>query len=256
MAIRILLCLISVATASVVNAKIQVGKFVSQSATGVSINGKNANATSPIYWGDQFETDKSSTAEILIYPSLALKIMPATKIKIVGNLIEEKAGTLDSQSVINVSSGRIQGQLLKKEDEKNNVRIYGKRTISSVRGTIFEIDTTSSVEAQVFEGHVAVSVPLEKKDLEINAGESVDLSSGAKIKEITSDIPKISAVSIAVTTWKEDASAIVASHKKEAQRYRKLLQEDISKMNRSLKKDAASVYGGLKGTYEKRNTEK
>lgn len=239
---------------SAASAKLQVGRILKSNGDAIKINNSNAESEAALFWGDQLLTGKDTTVEVLIYPSFSIKLWPSTNVKLIGSLIGKQDAHLSASSVVQIIAGKIQGQVIKKSGDSAKVRIFGNRTISSIRGTVFEVDTESETEAVVYEGKVEVQVPAINKSFVVQASEALNLKASKPVVEANaSPAPQLATGKEIEAVWAKDAASVLASHEKEAKNYKKSLDRDVSGLNQSLKKDASGVFKNLKGIYGKKD---
>lgn len=230
-------------------AQLPVGKVLNMSLTrNLVINGKKIKSEDKLYWGDKIETNSNEEAELLLFPSLTIKIKPNSEVAVVGNLISESHGKTNTESIIKVMKGSIVANLYKTENNENNLKVIGKRSISSIRGTIFEVNVDSENENTVFEGKISVTIPAIKKELEVNQNESLNTISGQSITN-TAEIPKFIPKEEVESIWSKNSAEILSHHKKEAQKYKKLLDQESKKITANLDKSASGMFNNIRGVY-------
>lgn len=249
--IAFLICLLFF---NVAHSALQVGKILKVTGANYSLNSKKVGLEAPIFWGDRLFVGKATTLEVVIYPSFLVKIHPSSKLQVIGNIIEKIGDQAGVTAALRVEAGKIHGAVFKKNGITNSIKVFGTKTISSIRGTTFEIDVENDEEVSVFEGAIEVATPTQSETILIGANQALDLSqNNLKAKESQKTLPQMSTESEVEAAWVRDSAQVMQHHSREAKKYKKLLDQDVSKMMKGLKKDASSMFKGLKGGYEKNN---
>jgi hypothetical protein len=235
-------------------AGLPVGKVLENYMTrNIVINDKDIKSEQKIFWGDKIKTNHNNSGDVLIFPSLVIKIKPNSEIKVVGSLMSNENSRPDSKTdtktILKVIKGGIVANLYKEENNDNNLKVIGKRSISSIRGTIFEVDVEQDNETTVFEGNVVVNIPLLKKEVDVNSNESLNVASGTVLKK-SLIIPEFISKSEVKKLWEQDASEILELHKKDASKYKKLLDLETKKISTGLNNSAKSMFNNIRGVYD------
>lgn len=235
-------------------AKLQIGEIIRKSGPKVTVNGKVVKASMPLFWGDRLISGPDTTLDILIYPSMAIKLNPSSEMKLIGSLIEKAQKSLNSTSAIQVVKGKIQGHLSKSMDIKNNVKVFTRKTVSAIRGTTFEISEEGEIDSvEVYEGEVEVSSLANENPnstISVSAGNEVttaDMKPQAVVQKETPTLPTTEEIK---TAWNKNSEVILSAHAKEAKKYKEILDRDVSSMYKGLQKDAKGMFQSTKGAYD------
>lgn len=235
-------------------AKLQIGEIIRRSGPNVTINDKLVKASVPLFWGDRLISGPDTILEILIYPSMALKLQPSTEVKLVGNLVQEIQKNITSTSAIQLVKGQITGYLAKNANIENKVKVFARKTVSAIRGTTFEISEEENVDSiEVFEGVIEVSSIADEEKVN-----SVSLSAGNEITTIDlkpqvvaqKEVPIVLKSEEIDTVWNKNSEMILSSHAKEAKKYKELLDRDVRSVYKGLQKDAKGMFKSTKGAYD------
>lgn len=234
---------ISLASAVFVSGRVEaaglkVGEVLSDQT--ITINGQNVKKSATIAWGDVISADNPGNVEIMLYPSVSLRLQSGASVKVLGSLVKtdgKNSKSVLTESALQVLKGKIQGQLLHDEDGRTSLKIIGKKSLSSIRGTTFEISSDDANEVKVFEGEVEVQ-NLETTELTKVLGDQ------------TLTKPELAKPEIVRGLWARSSADILASHAKEAAKFKKLLDQSVQTSLSGVRGDAKKMFKGIGNPYD------
>lgn len=210
------------------NDKIIVGEFVDDRKA-------SKNSNKPIFWGDKIVNSSQLGKLILLYPNVSIKFSKGTEIKIIGQLVTKDQGTVLSAGAIQLIKGSLLGQVAKTEGVSNQLKIFGRKTVSSIRGTTFNIQNDSESEVQVLEGEVLVkNIKTQKEEIvEGFVNESSPLIPPEKMNEL----------------WQKQLVEVLKIHRENAQALKTTLDKNIIDVYSNLSRDIEKQKEQYKGFY-------
>lgn len=233
-------------------AKLQIGEIVKLAGARATVNGKEVKTSVPLFWGDRLFAGPDTTLDVLIYPSFAIKLTPSSEVKFIGNLVEKQGKQLLASTAIQALKGRLQARVYKASNVVNDIKVFGRRTMSSIRGTTFEVDAGETESVEVFEGQVDVQ-PLAGPTQDIQSvGTGQEFSAmSAKVVDVKTAPPADLITSeSAQQKWQVEEEKVLSAHAKEAKKYREIMNRDVRSVGESLRKDAQGMFRSLKGGYD------
>lgn len=244
---------------------LKIGEILKPAGAHATVNGKVIQASIPLFWGDRLFTGPDTTLDVIVYPAFSLKLKPSSEVRLIGNLIEKNGERLMASTAIEALKGKLQGHVFSGSAVKNDLKIFSRRTISSIRGTTFEVsadaggdDSASADDVSVFEGTVDVE-PIAKADsaktafpmaVPVSAGQEFNAST-AKVTSLNEAAPTdLVAKADVDAQWKKDEAAVLSAHAKEAKKYREIMERDVKSVSDGYRKDAHGMFKSIKGSYD------
>lgn len=231
-----------------VHANVVIGKLLSNNDSIVKINDKIITNPINIHWGDKVENTNKDYAELLIYPSLYLKIKSNSIVTFNATKIEKNDGYLNAKNIIKVVKGGVVAEQYKLNDTNINTKIITKRSISSVRGTILEVNVDNEESIHLYEGNIDVlDLKTQKK---INIPENVTLNSKFEQKKNVIDTPFFPKKEEVESIWKKVANEVMEQHKKNAKELQALFQKESESISMEISKEAKKMYKNIGNIYD------
>lgn len=228
----LVITLILLSQMSLASSAVPVGEFITEDLT-FSRKHKDKQL---INWGQTIANSTQNSLKFILYPEMSFQIEPGSSIKIIGQFIKQDGKNILTEGAIQIIKGKLKGQIAKNAMIQNQLKVFGKKTLSSIRGTTFEIDVESAEELAVEEGKVEVEL-LEKKSTKIVEGQSNEAKQLIEHK-------------LVISSWNENKQQVLSIHNKEAKRLQASLKKDIGMAYLNLNKDIRKSFEQHKGHYD------
>lgn len=230
-------------------ANVVIGKIVSSNLEQVKINEHSVKNQSELFWGDKIENESSNFTEVLIYPSLYIKIKAKSAILFNATKIEQNDKNLKTKNLIKVLKGGLIAEQFKLDNSSITTKISTRRSISSVRGTILEVNNDSEEEIHLYEGKVDVLDIKSAKIIPIV--ENNTLSSNFKITNENKATPSFPTKNEIENMWSESAKKVLDEHRKNAKELQASFEKEVNGFVSEINKEASKMYKDIGGVYDK-----
>lgn len=223
-----------------------VGKWISKTGEVILPVRQPAELQNIVAWGDQIITGNTGKIRLVLYPGLAITIGSNTRLKIIGNLVQKAGQTVLAETALNLISGKIAGRLDKSNEVSQKVKVFTNRSISSIRGTEFQIEDESVGEERrasvaVYEGSIVVEEATGEKTVE--KGQKLQIQkTEIKTTSSMSDGPRELVPSGEVkTSWMQDSKVVLTGQEKMIDSLKKKMSLDMGEQQKLFSKHAESM---------------